>query len=202
MKKAIFLTAAVVAFSFVAPQVSNAAKPQDKVGVVVDKDGKYKEIKAEELPEAVTKSIANAYTGYKIDKAYRTEDDSYKVKVAMGDLNYSLFYDEKGELIKVEEPTAEKVDKAMDKSMDKSDKSMDKTEKEVNKALDKADKDVDKALDKADKDVNKAFDKSDKKTSDSWDKTKSSVDTTKVGKSKTSNVEKNNNSGTYPSNTQ
>lgn len=190
MKKVLILTGALVAFSFVTPQLSNAAKPQDKVGVVVDKGDKYKEIKAEELPEAVTKSIANAYTGYKIDKAYRAEDDSYKVKVAMGDLNYALFYDEKGELIKVEEPTAER-----------SDKDMQKTEKEVDKALEKADKNVDKALDKADKDVDKAFDKSEKKTSDNWDKTKSSVDTTKTGKSKISNVEKNSNS-TFPSNTQ
>jgi hypothetical protein len=108
MKKVIILTAAVMALNFVTPQVSNAIKSQNNMAVVDDKDDKYKEIKAEELPEAVTKSISNAYTGYKIDKAYRGEDDSYKVKVAMGDLNYSLFYDEKGELIKVEEPTAGK----------------------------------------------------------------------------------------------
>ena len=115
MKKGIILTAAVVAFSFVAPQVSNAMQYQNNI-VVVGDDDKYKEIKAEELPEAVTKSVSTAYTGYKIDKAYRGEDDSYKVKVAMGDLKYSLFYDEKGELIKVEDPTAKTSEDVLNKS--------------------------------------------------------------------------------------
>lgn len=103
MKKVIVLTAAVMAFSFVTPQVSQAMKVQNQMAVIDDKDDKYTEIKVEELPEAVTKSVSNAYTGYKIDKAYRGEDDSYKVKVAMGDLKYKLFYDAQGELIKVED---------------------------------------------------------------------------------------------------
>ena len=115
MKKIIILTAAVAAFSFVTPTVSNAMKFNNNIAVVDDKDDKFKEIKAEELPEAVTKSISNAYTGYKIDKAFRGEDDSYKVKVAMGDLKYSLFYDEKGELIKVEDPSAKASDDAFNK---------------------------------------------------------------------------------------
>lgn len=115
MKKVIILTAAVVAFSFVTPQVSNAMKYQNNIAVVGD-DDKYKEIKAEELPEAVTKSISTAYTGYKIDKAFRGEDDSYKVKVAMGDLKYSLFYDEKGELIKVEDPSAKTSEDVLNKT--------------------------------------------------------------------------------------
>lgn len=116
MKKVIILTAAVAAFSFVTPQVSNAMKFQTPITVVGEDDDKYKEIKAEELPEAVTKSVSTAYTGYKIDKAYRGEDDSYKVKVAMGDLKYSLFYDEKGELIKVEDPAAKTSDAGFNKS--------------------------------------------------------------------------------------
>lgn len=179
MKKVIYLTAAVMAFSFVTPQVSNAMKSQNNIAVVDDKDDKYKEIKAEELPEAVTKSISNAYTGYKIDKAYKGEDDSYKVKVAMGDLKYALFYDEKGELIKVEEPTAEKVDNAMDRTGDK----------------------VDRAIDKTEQKTSETWEKTEKKTSDAWDK--SSIDTTKAGKSKTSNVEPSNKSNsTFPSNTQ
>jgi hypothetical protein len=103
MKKLIVITAAVMAFSFVTPQVAQAMKVQNQMAVIDDKDDKYKEVKVEELPEAVTKSVANAYTGYKIEKAFRGEDNSYKVKVAMGDLKYKLFYDEQGELIKVED---------------------------------------------------------------------------------------------------
>jgi hypothetical protein len=170
-----------------------------KVGDAVNKTGKevsstfndkYKEIKTSELPEAVTKSIATAYTGYKIDKAYKDkDDDSYQVKVAMGDLKYSLFYDEKGELKKVEEPTAENVDNTMDKT----------------------DRDADRAIDKTEKKSSDTWEKTEKKTNDAWDKSdrkmnndmhNSSMDTTTTGKSKTSTVEPSNkNTSTYPSNT-
>jgi hypothetical protein len=142
MKKVIILTAAVMAFSFATPQLANAMKIQNQMAVVQDKDDKYKEIKVTELPDAVTKSIANAYTGYKIDQAWKTEDNAYKVKVAMGDLKYQLFYDAKGELIKVEDPSAkdngmlnngtEPAKKSMDpanKSMDPANKSMEPTNK-------------------------------------------------------------------------
>ncbi|HLN75234.1 MAG: hypothetical protein ACM3O8_07410 [Methylococcaceae bacterium] len=194
MKKVIILTAAAMAFSFVTPQLSNAMKSQNKIAVVQDKDDKddkYKEIKAEELPEAVTKSIANAYTGYKIDKAYKDKDeDSYKVNVAMGSLRYDLFYDKKGELVKVEEPTAERVGDAIDK-----------TGKDADRAIDKSEKKTSETWEKTEKKTNDAWDKSDKKMSDPMHK--SSIDTTKTGKSKTSNVEpSNNNYNTFPSNTQ
>ena len=124
MKKVIVLTAAVMAFSFVTPQVAQAMKVQNQIVVVEDKDDKFKEIKVEELPEAVTKSVSNAYTGYKIDKAYRGEDNSYKVKVAMGDLKYHLFYDAQGELIKVEDPATSKDDKSLNMGTEPIKKSM------------------------------------------------------------------------------
>ena len=114
MKKVIILSAAIMAFSFVTPQVAKAMKLQNQITVVEDKDDKFKEVKVSELPEAVTKSISTAYTGSKIDKAYLGEDNSYKVKISMGELKYHLFYDAKGELIKVEEPTS-KSDATMDK---------------------------------------------------------------------------------------
>ncbi|MGE5394276.1 MAG: PepSY-like domain-containing protein [Candidatus Saccharibacteria bacterium] len=163
-------------------------KAGKKVGDAANKTGKevsstfgdkYKEIKTSELPDAVTKSIATAYTGYKIDKAYKDKDeDSYQVKVAMGDLKYSLFYDEKGELIKVEEPTAEKVDNAMDKT----------------------DRDADRAIDRTQKKTNDAWDKSDKKMNETMHN--SSMDTTTTGKSKPFTLEPSNkNTSTYPSNT-
>lgn len=205
MKKVIILTAAAMAFSFVSPQLSNAMKLQNKVAVVQDKDtkdDKYKEIKAEELPEAVTKSISNAYTGYKIDKAYRDKDeDSYKVNVAMGDLKYSLFYDEKGDLVKVEEPTAERMDNTLDKTGRDADRAIDKTSKDVDHSINKTEKKTSETWEKTEKKTNDAWDKSDKKMNDAMNK--SSMDTTKTGKSKTSsNDPSNKNSSTFPSSTQ
>ena len=132
MKKVIILSAAIMAFSFVTPQVAKAMKLQNEmtVGQDKDKDDKFKEIKVTELPEAVTKSISTAYTGSKIDKAYLGEDNSYKVKVSMGELKYNLFYDAKGELIKVEEPTS-KGDLPTDKGMSPANKSMEPANKSM-----------------------------------------------------------------------
>ena len=132
MKKVIILSAAIMAFSFVTPQVAKAMKLQNEMTVVQDKDkdDKFKEIKVTELPEAVTKSISTAYTGSKIDKAYLGEDNSYKVKVSMGELKYNLFYDAKGELIKVEEPTS-KGDLPTDKGMSPANKSMEPANKSM-----------------------------------------------------------------------
>ena len=104
MKKTMILTAAVLAFGFATPQVSKAMKVQNDIEVVQEKEVTYQEIKVEEIPEAVSKSISSAYVGYKIDKAFLGDDASYKVKVSMGDLKYVLFYKANGELIKVEEP--------------------------------------------------------------------------------------------------
>lgn len=202
MKKVIILTAAAMAFSFVTPQVTNAMIQQSKTSVVQNKDDKFKEIKAEELPEAITKSISNAYTGYKIDKAYKDQDeDSYKVNVAMGDLKYSLFYDEKGELKKVEEPTAERMDDAIDKTGRDADRAIDKTSKDVDRSINKTEKKTSETWEKTEKKTNDAWDKSDKKMNDAMNK--SSMDTTKAGKSKTSSTDPaNRNSSTFPSNTQ
>lgn len=123
MKKITIITAAVIAFSFATPQLAKAMQVKDQMAIVQDKDATYKEIKAEELPEAVTTSIENAYTGYKIDKAFVGSDNTYKVKVAMGDLKYHLFYDSMGELIKVEDPTSKADDQHMNKSMNPANKS-------------------------------------------------------------------------------
>ena len=105
MKKVMILTAAVMALSYATPQVANAMKVQNEIEFVQEKEVKYQEIKVEEIPEAVSQSIAGAYAGYKIDKAFLGDDGNYKVKVSMGDLKYVLFYTAKGELIKLEEPS-------------------------------------------------------------------------------------------------
>ena len=133
MKRTIILSVAVMAFSFATPQLAKAIKIQNPTAVVQDKDDKFKEIKVTELPEAVTKSIATAYTGSKVDKAYLGEDNTYKVKVSMGELKYLLYYDAKGGLIKVEEPST-KSDVPMNNSVDPANKSMDPANKSMEPA--------------------------------------------------------------------
>jgi len=108
MKKVLILTATALTLGFATPMFANAVKTQDEIALTQEKEVKYTEIKVEELPDEVTKSIASAYVGYKVDKAFKGDDASFKVKVSMGDLKYVLFYSAKGELVKVEEPTGDK----------------------------------------------------------------------------------------------
>lgn len=98
------LTATILAFGFATPQIAKAMMVQNEMVVVDDKEVKYQEIKVNEVPEAVTKSITASYAGCIIDNAFLGDDKSYKVKVSMGDLKFVLFYNAKGELLKVEEP--------------------------------------------------------------------------------------------------
>ena len=102
MKKVMILTAAILALSYATPQVVNAMKVQNDIAIMQEKEVKYTEVKVEEIPEAVTKSIAAAYVGYTIDKAFLGDDASYKVKVSKGDVKEVIFYNANGDLIKVE----------------------------------------------------------------------------------------------------
>lgn len=104
MKKVMILTAAVMALGFATPQAASAMKTPNTIEVTQAKEVKYTEIKTEEIPAAVSKSISTAYQGYKVDKAYLGNDGNYKIKVSSGELKHVLFFTAKGELIKAEEP--------------------------------------------------------------------------------------------------
>lgn len=104
MKKVIILSAVALALSFATPQVANAITTQNEIAISQEKEVKYTEIKVEELPEAVSKSIVTAYPGYKVDKAFLGDDATFKVKVSLEDVKHVLFYKASGELIKIEEP--------------------------------------------------------------------------------------------------
>lgn len=104
MKKVIILSAVALALSFATPQVANAITTQNEIAISQEKEVKFTEIKVEELPEAVSKSIAAAYPGYKVEKAFLGDDASFKVKVSLEDIKQVLYYTAAGELIKIEEP--------------------------------------------------------------------------------------------------
>ena len=108
MKKVLILSAAIFALSYATPQVANAMKAQNDIAFTQEKEVKYTEVKVEKIPAVVTKSIAAAYAGYTIDKAFVGDDASYKVNVTKGDVKQVLFYTASGELIKAED-AAKKV---------------------------------------------------------------------------------------------
>jgi hypothetical protein len=61
-----------------------------------------KEVKTSELPAAVTRSLNEKYPGYKTDKAFKAEDGTYKVSISKGDEKQTLFFDERGESVKMQ----------------------------------------------------------------------------------------------------
>ena len=108
MKRLVILAIAVAVFGLATPQMSRASQPFDKTVVMQNKEVKYTEIKSEDLPEAVTNSIAKDYSGYAVDEAYKGDDGSYKVLVSNKTTKYTLFYGKDGNLIKVEQPSDKK----------------------------------------------------------------------------------------------
>lgn len=71
---------------------------------VQDKEVTYEEIKVEDIPESVNKSFNEYFVDYDINKAYISSEGSYKLEVSREEIHYILFYTEKGELLKVEQP--------------------------------------------------------------------------------------------------
>jgi hypothetical protein len=61
-----------------------------------------KEVKTSELPAAVTRSLNEKYPGYKTDKAFKADDGTYKVSISKGDEKQTLFFDERGESVKMQ----------------------------------------------------------------------------------------------------
>ena len=113
MKRIMILPAAVLTICLALPQFSQATIRTDAVVATQQKDIKYTEITADQLPEAVSKALAKGYVGFKTDKAYQGDDGTFKVKVSKGDDMSVLFYKENGELIKSEKTSDKaKLDKA------------------------------------------------------------------------------------------
>lgn len=104
MKKLI-LSAAVLlgsVITFTANAQTQAAvqtqdqNPTEKATTVTDG---YTEIKAEELPQAITEALKKAFPDAVLGKAYINDKKEYRLDVKVGDKEGSLFADEKGKWI-------------------------------------------------------------------------------------------------------
>ncbi|MGV8090897.1 MAG: hypothetical protein AB2L24_03375 [Mangrovibacterium sp.] len=112
MKKVLYvLSAVVIILGMTMPQMVTANSAQNDV--VVGQEVNYQEIPKENVPQTVTESLERDYSGYQIDKAYLGDDGSYKLDISQADVKYTIYYKENGELIKVEEPTSEKVEEGL-----------------------------------------------------------------------------------------
>lgn len=99
MKKLI-LSAAIVLGSlstFSAQAQEKATTPAEQAAPATDG---YTEIKAEEVPVAVTEALKKAYPAATLTKAYVNEKKVYKLEIKIGDKEGALFADETGKWIK------------------------------------------------------------------------------------------------------
>jgi hypothetical protein len=112
MKKVFYvLSAVVIILGMTMPQMVTANSAQNDV--VVGQEVNYQEIPNENVPQTVTEALERDYSGYQIDKAYLGDDGSYKLDISQAGVKYTIYYKENGELIKVEEPTSEKVEEGL-----------------------------------------------------------------------------------------
>jgi len=98
MKKLI-LSAAIVlgSFSTFATTLPSSTTTIKNVSILQDE---YKEIKADEVPDAVKTALKTAYPDAVIEKAYTNEKKEYKLDIAVGDQKATVYADATGNWIK------------------------------------------------------------------------------------------------------
>lgn len=96
MKKLI-LSAAIL---FGSLSLTAASTPvQNSTEKTISIADKYTEIKAEELPSAVTESLKKSHPEAVITKAYVNENKQYKLEISIGDKSETVFLDASGNAV-------------------------------------------------------------------------------------------------------
>jgi len=95
MKKLI-LSIAIVLGSFTAIATTVPVSTTEKTIYVQD----FKEIKNEELPEAVKNALKTSYPDAKLDKAYVNSNKEYKLEITVVDQKATVYADANGNWIK------------------------------------------------------------------------------------------------------
>ena len=100
MKKGMIITAVVVILGMSMPEGLFAANANQTVLVAQD-EVTWVEVKVEDLPEPVSKSIKEGYVDYSVSKAYQGSDGSYKVDMTKEEEAISVFFNAEGQLLKI-----------------------------------------------------------------------------------------------------
>lgn len=101
MKKVI-LTAAVLlgGLSSTFAVSTDVATPGEKIVIAVQEE--YKEISADDLPQAVKDALATDFETAILDKAYINDKQEYKLDITMNDVSSSVYADKDGNWIEKE----------------------------------------------------------------------------------------------------
>ena len=100
MKKLILSVALLLGSFATFAQTDAKTVVQSATATAKPTQDKFKEVKAEEVPEAVSKSLSKAYPEAKVDKAYVNDKKEYKLDIAVGDQKATVFADATGNWIK------------------------------------------------------------------------------------------------------
>ena len=103
MKRGMIITAAVAIMGISAPTASVLAGNSVKAEIVAQQEVTYEKMNVEDLPETVSKSITEGYADYTVSKVFKGSDGSYKVNLEKGDEKISVFFNEQGEFLKIEQ---------------------------------------------------------------------------------------------------
>ena len=97
MKKLVLSVAIVLgSFTAIATTAPISKTGTEKTIYVQD----FKEIKAEELPEAVKTALKTSYPDATLDKAYVNSSKEYKLDITVGDQKATVYADANGNWIK------------------------------------------------------------------------------------------------------
>jgi hypothetical protein len=99
MKKFI-LTAAILLGSFSMFAQTETAKTAKAESTKASTQEKFKEIKVEELPEAVKTALKAGYPDATVTKAYINDKKEYKMDIAVGDQKGTVHADAEGNWLK------------------------------------------------------------------------------------------------------
>ncbi|MDL2143831.1 MULTISPECIES: PepSY-like domain-containing protein [Flavobacterium] len=97
MKKLI-LSAAIVLGGLSVQAATSTVKTSDIQSVIVQDE--YKEIGTDAVPAAVKSTIEKSFPNTKLEKAYKSEKDEYKLEISSGDKKYTVFTDASGNILK------------------------------------------------------------------------------------------------------
>jgi hypothetical protein len=106
MKKGMIITAAVLVMGFGMSETV-IAENTTKAAIVAQDEVAYEEISTDELPEAVNTSIQEGYGDYTVSQAFKGDDGTYKAALEKDDEKISVFFNEAGEFLKIEQDGAE-----------------------------------------------------------------------------------------------
>ena len=98
MKKLVFVIVALLGMSSFIAQASDNTVTVDKVAY--QDQEVFVKVEGSEIPQAVQDAVKEEYVGYKIEEAFKSQTDNYKLIISKNNEKMVIFYDGKGKFLK------------------------------------------------------------------------------------------------------